>query len=289
MSGVRLKDINLQQLYVSDLDGTLLNSNKVFSAYTKRVINKLAEEGIAFTVATARTQASTIKLLEGMNLEMPIILMNGVVIYDLKNGCYVNIEALSQSTAENVIGILRGHGIDGFMYTISDGTLCTYYERLESDAMHQFHDERVKRYYKTFEQTQDFLDLTPIRNTIYFACISERDRLLDAYNILKEHSELNVELYRDIYSRSLWYLEVFSIKASKCSAVEFLRREYGFGHIIGFGDNLNDIALFKACDEGYAVSNAISELKKVATGIIGANNSDSVTRFIAERERLWRV
>ncbi|NJD04052.1 MAG: hypothetical protein FIA99_15980, partial [Ruminiclostridium sp.] len=39
-----------------------------------------------------------------------------------------------------------------------------------------------------------------------------------------------------------------------------------------------------ACDECYAVSNAVEQLKEKASGIIDCNNSDGVARFISERE-----
>ncbi|NTV91681.1 MAG: HAD family hydrolase [Clostridiales bacterium] len=277
-----------KQLYVSDMDGTLLNSGKEFSDFTKNTINRLSDEGIAFTVATARTQASAVKLLEGLKLSLPVILMNGVVIYDIMTGTCVNKEALPLKSAMEIITTMRKHCVDGFLYTIADGKVCSYFERLSTAAMKEFHDERVEKYYKFFAHTDDFLDVAKQREVIYFTIISEHEKLFDLYLELKDKPGVNAELYRDVYSPTLWYLEVFSSKASKCSAVEFLRRQYGFGNITGFGDNHNDIALFKACDEGYAVSNAAAALKETATGVIGDNDSDGVMRFIAEREGLWR-
>jgi hydroxymethylpyrimidine pyrophosphatase-like HAD family hydrolase len=93
---------------------------------------------------------------------------------------------------------------------------------------------------------------------------------------------LRIEMYKDIYSDDLWYLEVFSETASKYNAVQYLRKHCGFDKIVGFGDNLNDIPLFAACDECYAVANAKPEVKEIATGIIGSNNADGVARWLDE-------
>lgn len=38
----------MSDLYVSDLDGTLLRSNEVTSKYTNQVINSLVKEGMIF-------------------------------------------------------------------------------------------------------------------------------------------------------------------------------------------------------------------------------------------------
>ena len=41
--------------------------------------------------------------------------------------------------------------------------------------------------------------------------------------------------------------------------------------------------MFKIADEAYAVSNAMDELKKYATGVIGSNEEDAVVEFLKER------
>ena len=49
-----------------------------------------------------------------------------------------------------------------------------------------------------------------------------------------------------------------------------------------FGDGMNDLDLFEAADEAYAVENAVPELKAAATGIIGSNNDDGVAKWLSE-------
>ena len=44
----------MKTLYISDLDGTLFNKSKKISIFTADVINKCIEEGMLFSVATAR-------------------------------------------------------------------------------------------------------------------------------------------------------------------------------------------------------------------------------------------
>ena len=59
-------------LYVSDLDGTLLNQHAVLSDYTKKALNQLITYGIDFTVATARTIDATKKLMVKLPSIMPL-------------------------------------------------------------------------------------------------------------------------------------------------------------------------------------------------------------------------
>ncbi len=45
-------------LYVTDLDGTLLNKNDRINPKSIEIINSLVEKGMAFTYATARSLVS---------------------------------------------------------------------------------------------------------------------------------------------------------------------------------------------------------------------------------------
>ena len=63
-----------------------------------------------------------------------------------------------------------------------------------------------------------------------------------------------------------------------------LKEEYGFDKLVVFGDSANDITMFKIADEAYAVSNAVDELKALATGIIGSNEEDAVAVYLSKAE-----
>ena len=67
--------------------------------------------------------------------------------------------------------------------------------------------------------------------------------------------------------------------------VEKLRRMTGKSRIVCFGDNLNDLPMFRVADECYAVANAREELKSTATGVIGSNGECGVPAFIRSRAK----
>ena len=71
--------------------------------------------------------------------------------------------------------------------------------------------------------------------------------------------------------------------ASKANAISKLKNMWGCTRIISFGDAVNDIPMFEISDECYAVSNAVDELKALATGIIGSNEDDGVAKWLLYR------
>ena len=268
-------------LYISDLDGTLLNKTAELSGHTRDALAGMIADGLNFSVATARTAASAENILADIRFNIPIVLMNGVLIYDTERKRYIRVNALSSRAVGEIIGVLKKLNAAGLMYELKDETPMTYYESLESKPIRDFVEERVTRYYKNFRRVGSFSDVPP-ENVIYFTLLDSYERVKPVHDILRGLSGIALTMYNDIYDAALWYLEIFSEEASKRSAVEFLRKEYGFEHITGFGDNLNDLPLFEACDRRVAVGNAKTEVKAAADFICLPNDSDGVVKWIGE-------
>ena len=271
--------MGVKTLYISDLDGTLLNRGAKLSAYAAETLNALAAQGLHFTIATARTYASAGKILSELQLPVPVLLMNGVLIYDAARGDYIQIHRLPPDTVAAVIDTLRTWQVTGFMYELNNGAFMTYHESLEPGPLRDFMAERVARYYKTFRHTGSFSGVSP-EHIIYFTLLDTHDRLRPVRDALAGIPGLNRTFYKDTYSEDLWYLELFSDQASKEHGTDFLRQTYGFERVVGFGDNLNDLPMFAACDVKVAVDNAKPEVKAAADCLCGANDEDGVVKWI---------
>ncbi|MCH5158484.1 MAG: HAD hydrolase family protein [Clostridiales bacterium] len=57
----------MKTLYLSDLDGTLLNSNQRISEFSVKVINAVIERGAIFSVATARSEETARRVFSKRN------------------------------------------------------------------------------------------------------------------------------------------------------------------------------------------------------------------------------
>lgn len=268
-------------LYITDLDGTLLNNEAEVSDYTVTVLNRLIDAGMHFSVATARTAASAKIILKDVRFTVPVVLMSGVLIHDPIQNRYIKVEGLQPDTVGQIVRILKRHGVTGFMYGLNGETQMTYYETLDPQPLRQFYEERIAKYYKTFTQVASFSDVGG--DVIYLTLRDEKARLMPVFDALREVCGIEVMLYHDNYDEKLWYVECFSDKASKYNAVRYLRETYGYERIVCFGDNLNDLPMFRACDERYAVANAKAEVKAAATAVLDrSNDGDGVARWLLE-------
>ncbi|WP_455716366.1 HAD family hydrolase, partial [Anaerosporobacter sp.] len=172
-------------LYVSDLDGTLLNHDATLSDYTKNTLNKLISYGIDFTVATGRTTDATIKIMEDIHLNTPIISFHGAIIYDVNQNSYIKVYKLAAESVNHIITALKSHGVSALMYELKDDTLIAYYESLEQKHMYDFVEDRKARFDTTFEQVNDFSKVSS-DHIMYFALGDTYERIKPVYDELKK-------------------------------------------------------------------------------------------------------
>lgn len=267
-------------LFITDLDGTLLNSQAELSDYTVNTINSLIEKGMYFTYATARTIYSAAPITVSLNVSVPCILNNGASIYDVKSGKYVKNNCIPVDTAHQIVSVFRKNNVRCFVFKFIDERLTTCYDYVTDDYMVNYIEERKNGCNQPFLHCDD-ISVILDGNDIYINSVGYYENLVPVYNAVKAMSDADAAFYRDTYSDK-WFLEVFSVNASKANGLKFLRQEYGFDKIVAFGDNLNDLSMFKEADVKIAVENARDELKNKADMIIGTNDENGVAEYLSK-------
>jgi HAD superfamily hydrolase (TIGR01484 family) len=109
----------MKTLYISDLDGTLLNSRAELSERTTNTLGRVYDSGVHFTIATARTAATSVQMLRRVKISTPAILMNGVLIYDFEKKHYIKKELLDKETIAKILDVMNAEGQTGLMYTLA--------------------------------------------------------------------------------------------------------------------------------------------------------------------------
>ena len=106
----------METLYVSDLDGTLLNKKKEITPKTAEILNRCIREGMKFSVATARMPYGCDYRLQDLAMTTPGILTNGVFLYDFNQQRYLDVQAMEPEVVKNALKIFRRFGISCFLY-----------------------------------------------------------------------------------------------------------------------------------------------------------------------------
>lgn len=269
-------------LYVSDLDGTLLGQDSRLSAGTVATLNRIIGElGGLFTVATARTPATVVPLMQEVHATLPFIVIGGSAMWNPVTMSYEHTHGIDQDTVNAVADVFDRHHGHPFIYRRHGSLLYTHHYGPLSLQEERFVHERQHLPLKRF-----FLDDSNYRHSedealLIFAMNKFAVLEAIARDLRAMVRSCSVMLYHDIFDPDDGYLEIFTAGTSKAAAIGELAREVGAGRVVVFGDNRNDIAMMQAADHSVAVDNAFPEVKTAASEVIGPNTDDSVARWIA--------
>ncbi|MBQ6171906.1 MAG: HAD family phosphatase [Clostridia bacterium] len=248
-------------------------------------IKILNHEGIKLTFSTARTYRTVDRILRDVPVPIPVSLMNGMMIRDVKNGLTLDVKRIPDPVADKAGKSFLDSGTLPLVYRYKDGEMLTYYSEITGENMRTFIDERIRQFGKPFiKVTREELFKTgpdSLGDVIYFCAIvkdSEGDELLNRLNGVEN---VCLTSYKDNASDSR-YVEIYSPNASKKSAVQYLKRFTGADKLVSFGDNFNDLTMFEVSDLCFAPAGSPEKVVLSATGTVEPPEECGVTRKIAE-------
>lgn len=267
----------MKTLFVSDLDGTLLGRDSRLSPYGLQALNALIAQGLPFTYATARSLSSAQMVTEGLLVQCPVITNNGVFIRDSKSEAVLNSVAFAPEALREIRAAVEQAGVSPLVYSLVNGEEKVFWVAgTENEGIRYYFDNRKGDKRFTPVGSSDELYQGEI---FYFTCIGEREQLLPVYERLCSNQTVRCTLQQELYREEYW-CELMPGKASKASALLRLKEMLQAERVIAFGDAINDLPLFETADQGYAVANAVPELKERAAGVIGSNEVDGVVKWL---------
>lgn len=268
-------DKSMKTLYVSDLDGTLLRSDEKTSDYTNRTIHELVERGMLFSYATARSFQTSHKVTKGLSAQIPLIIYNGSMTVGNVDGALLAGNFFGREIA-GLLEDLFEQEIYPIVYAVLEGEeKFSYVPARCTRGMNAFlasrqHDKRAN-------PVEDESSL--LRGSVFYVtCIDETEKLEPLYEKYKD--PYHCVFQEDLYTKEPW-LEIMPKEASKANAAKQLQARLGCEKLVVFGDGKNDMDLFAAADEAYAVENAVEELKRLATAVIESNDEDGVAKWLS--------
>lgn len=267
----------MKTLYVTDLDGTLLNTRSFINPESLEIINGLVKEGMIFTYATARSVSSASRVARGLHLKHPVITYNGAFLVNAETREIMVKEAFTEADIRYVQEKLDKAGISPLVYGfVEDTERVTWVTTLENPGVKHYIDGRP-----------DDPRLRPLQSPeglyngdiFYFTCIGEREELLPLYEDFKVDGRFTCTFQQELYREEYWF-EIMPKKATKAQGILQLKELLGCDRVVSFGDGINDLPMFSISDQCYAVKNAVPELKAAATGVIGANDENGVALWL---------
>lgn len=242
-------------LLCSDFDGTLYNG-RFIPEDNMKAIKYFRENGGLFTIVSGRNSEFLIPFFEGYNFGVPIVNFNGAMFYDFDNRKVVSEHFMSGVTMEHMNRILHEvEGVCRLSFFQKSGLI-----REPKDKNSTVDPARLDKLYKfavnISGSSSDW--------------IVGRDKIAE---IMKDH--VAVRSYED-------YVEVLEGEFTKAPSTRKLADMVGADTLVCVGDYENDIEMVKKADIGYAVANAIPELRAVADRVTVSVDDAAIAKIIEE-------
>ncbi|MGG3466107.1 Cof-type HAD-IIB family hydrolase [Neobacillus pocheonensis] len=277
-------------LLATDLDGTLLNSQKEIDIETIQAIDEYRKRGGRVVICSGRSPLSTKWIARTIGLKgEPIIAYNGAILLD-ENG-----EVSEQSVFQH------GPLVSFWELCQSEGIYAHFYEgdMLLVPSRNKWNEKWIENNIPALEKTGAKLN----------HCISVREKCCvkvidDFYGYFKEHQpkitkiavfddgdKLNgftkriSEQIEDLEISSSFdfvNLEITPGGVTKASALMKLTEqlEIPIAKTAAIGDNFNDSLMLSVAGLGIAMGNAPDKVKQLADQVTGNNNEAGVAQAI---------
>lgn len=271
----------MKTLYVSDLDGTLFNSEKLITPKSTELINHCIKEGINFTIATARMPYGCDYRLEQLNLTLPGIAANGVFLYDFERKVYRVTEVIPAETVYRVLEVFHNYGTSCFVYSLWEEQLHIYYENEDLQNQTQYYSKQALKRCREVLLVKDIMTRISGHRTVYMAYTGREEEVMPIAEELNKIEGISAATYLNVYN-GLYCIEIFHEKASKKAALLQLKEMFDYDELVVFGDNYNDRSMFDIADRKYAPRNAVPEIIEIADAVISGCDEDGVALFLRE-------
>ena len=221
-------------LFVTALDNVLISEDARLSVYSKVELNRLIDEGVPLSIMTSRSTASYLQAAGDVHVKLPLILMDGAVLYDPVENSYIAKCELSYAEACQLTDAFRALGLEVFQHTVTDDSVLTYYDSLSRESTRLLFDRRRKSPYCNYLHRS----LPEGQSAVYLTAIDEKEKIQAAFDALCAQGV--AENYKLVRSESdefpgLSLLRVYNKNAEKLKMLEKLKELTGYEKCMTFG------------------------------------------------------
>lgn len=221
-------------LFVSGMDDTLIAQKEQLSTYSKRELNFLIDDGANFTISTMRTPASLQKVLEGIHLHLPIIAMDGAVLYDMNTNQFIKTVIMSPKTSKELKYLMEEYHLHCFANVIVDDCLLIYHEVLENEGEKKVYEALHTSPYRNYIKAP----MPEDASVVYYMMIAETEKIQHFYQVLKQqkwHEKLKILCYPSKDYPGFSYIKIYNKNATRENMLDYLKQMTGLEKTITFG------------------------------------------------------
>lgn len=258
------------KVVISDLDGTLLNSNHTISDYTKSVFLELHKQNYLIIVATGRHHLDAMAIIDDLGIPVYLVTSNGARIHSPEKELLYSFN-------------MNGDSVKSVLALDIDPEITTVLFR-ETVWQTSKTNKKLNAFQKELTyppEVVDFAKLDDYAAIKIFFSHDDHQKLVDLKDeIIESHSN------EFSYAFSLPICLEFMDKSvdKKVAISKILDKEgFSFEDVVIFGDGFNDEKMLDAAGIGLLMGNAPDDLKNKLSHleVIETNNEDGVAKYLS--------
>lgn len=255
-------------LVFTDLDGTLLRGDGSVSPFSRRVLARCADQGVAVVPVTGRSWVAALAALQWLAASTPIVCLNGSFSCDLRTGVVNGERPIDAAILRTLLLALAARNVP-VVVDAND-------RKFGSPG-----SEGLKRLLPPGPWRR-FVEIDDIPSRAY-TVIASSEALADVTDVVAGLPGL-----RCVQS-SEHCLVITEARATKAAAVRQLCSRLGVSpaSAIAFGDAENDLEMLSFVGHGVAMANGAAAVRADARYVTQfSNEEDGVARYLTEELHL---
>ena len=256
---------NIKMIFI-DIDGTLYNTEKQVTEYTKNILNIVKDKGIYVVLCSGRSNKDVCEISKDVNASKYVISSNGALVYNYVDDLDIFESVMEKESLEKM------------------WTLCENEKKweliIESKEQVYINELMFRRRPERFIKIDKIDDIS--NKNIFQMVLNIEESGKD--DKVKEILEKEEKIWASNYGVGVTcaFFDINNKNIDKGIGIKHLIENLGIKkeETIGFGDGVNDLAMFRECGIGVAMGNAEEKLKDMADYITQTNDEHGVAEFI---------
>ena len=223
-------------LFIADVDRAMDGLSTGITPFSQIMIKNMLEKGMLLTFMTLRTPAGFLEGMPDIKPKLPIIAMDGAILYDIKENRYPKVYVISAEHACNIESFIRSRGVNIFTTIILEDVLIIYYDELKNTAEIDIYEKMHKSPYRNYLNKERPKD----HPVVYMMCVDETRKIEQLVEDIKRsdiYEELKILSYPSDDYKGYSYIKIYSKNASVQNMTDYLRNMTGAEETLTFGDN----------------------------------------------------
>jgi hypothetical protein len=255
-------------LLLSDVDGSLVTTEKVLTPRARDAVMRLQQKGIRFAITSGRPPRGMAMLIDPLGITEPIAGFNGGA-YAAPDMRILESHPLAPEAAARSVKMLDDHGLDAWLYTGD-----AWYVR-DSNAPHVARESWTVAFPPKVAARYDDL---------YGAAVKVVGIGDDFPRVAAAEGEIGsaLEGSASVARSQPYYIDITNPEANKAGVVRYHASRLGIpaSEIATIGDMPNDVLMFRVSGFSIAMGNAASDVKLQASATTDSCNDDGFAKAV---------